>query len=397
MSVRRKIVISTAIASFMMLFCYFITNMDWPISGEQQVMSFCDEYLDWRKNDKMNDSVLFVNVSYDLELTDKLGKSMNDKDTIGNTAIADRNKLYNLLCFFDSLENPPFILLDIFFEKGIKTPIDDKLFSLINRMPHILVPYGGDSKDTLEDKRLHNKAYIAEYYPTIFQSSFVKYPYYPNSIKSLPLVMYEDKYLCGGKLNDYCLFYTDNGYLARKSVVLNFECEPADSIIHNLGELVGPDNLFKDEPDLASRKYVVIGSFYERDMHNTYKKEKVSGTVILFNAYLALLHGQHILSYCIGALLFMMFFVYSYLILSRRTLCDIISNNLKPTKEWAKIIRASLLVICYWFGFPACLTVVCAFTYLAEGKTYDILITSVAIQLIKMIVDLYYKRIELKI
>lgn len=379
----------------MMLFSYIITNMDWPISGEQQVMSICDEYLDWSNNEQKNDSVLFVNVSYDLKLTDKLDES-NYKDTIGNTAIADRYKLYKLLCYFNGLENPPFILLDIFFEKGIKTTIDDKLFALIDSMPHVVVPYGGNSKDTLENKRLHNKAFVAEYYPTIFQSSFVKYPYYPDGKKSLPLAMYEDKSLYGGKLNDYCLFYTDNGHLARKSVVLNFECEPADSIIHNLGELVGPNNLFEDEPDLALRKYVVIGSFYERDMHNTYKKEKISGTTILFNAYLGLLHGQHILSYWIGALLFIMFFVYAYLILSRRTLYDIVSVHLKPTKKWAKSVRASLLFICYWLGFPACLTAVCIFTYLIEGKTYDILITSVAIQFLKIIADLYYKRIELK-
>ena len=200
MSIKRKIVLSTAIASFMMLFCYFITNMDWPISGEQQVMSFCDEYLDWSDNEQENDSVLFVNVSYDLALVGKVDE-LNDKDTIGNTAIVDRNKLYDLLRFFNSLENPPFILLDIFFEKGIKTPIDDKLFALIDSMPHIVVPYGGNSKDTLEDKRLYNKAFVAEYYPTIFQSNFVKYPYFPDGNKSLPLAMYEDKSLHGGKLN----------------------------------------------------------------------------------------------------------------------------------------------------------------------------------------------------
>ena len=390
MSVRRKIAISTAIASFMMLFCYVITNIGYPISGEKTVM-ICCEYVKNLFNPNgdntiKNDSVTFVNVCYDLELIDKY----DGDEKIGNTPIVDRKKLYDLLIYLNKKRDYKYILLDVFFEKGDCAPIDSALFSIIDSIPRIVIPYSGERKDILADVRLHDKAGRASYFPTLFETDFVKYPYYSDGIKSLPLVMYEDKELYGHDLHSYWLWYSDNWRLARKSVILNME-KSQPKTIQNLGELVNPDSpLIKVDTTLVTNKYIVIGDFFEKDKHNTYKGE-ISGSIILFNAYLALLHGQHILSLWVGLVLFMLFFAYSFIILSRTTLYEVLIQRIRPTSKCGKRIYQILLFLVYWFDLPICLTLLCAMTYFVEGKTYDILITSLCFQFIKFVIDLKLK------
>lgn len=390
MSIKRKIVISTAIASFMMLFCYFITNLGFPISGEKTVM-ICCEYVKKLFNPNgddviKNDSVTFVNVCYDLELIDKVV----DGEIVGNTTIVDRKKLCDLLTCLNKKRDYKYILLDVFFEKGDKTPIDSTLFSLINSMPRIVIPYSGERKDALADAKLHDKAGRASYFPTLFETDFVKYPYYSDGIKSLPLMMYEDKSLYGYDLNSYWLWYSDNWRLARKTVILNMEKSQPETI-HNLGELVNSESsLIEVDTTLVTNKYIVIGDFYEKDKHNSYKGV-VSGCIILFNAYLALLHGQHILSLWIGFLLFMLFFIYAFVILSRTTLYEVFTQKTRPSSKWGKRIFQMLLFLVYWFDFPILLVFLCAITYFVEGKTYDILITSLCFQFVKFIIDFKLK------
>lgn len=391
MSKKRKIVISTAIASFMMLFCYFITNMGYPISGEKTIM-ICCEYvknllISNGVNTIHNDSVTFVNVCYDLELTDKVV----DGETIGKTAIVDRKKLYDLLSYLDKNRGYKYLLLDVFFEKGCCTPIDSALFSLINRMPRIVIPYSGERKDTLADVQLQDKAGRASYFPTMFESDFVKYPYYSDGIESLPLMMYKDRDLYGCYLHSYWLWYSDNWRLARRSVILNMEKSQPKTII-NLGELVNSESpLIEVDTTLHTSKYIVIGDFFEKDKHNTYEGE-IPGSVILFNAYLALLHGQHILSLWIGLVLFLLFIVYAFVILNRTTLYELLTQIIRPTSKWGKHIFQMLLFLIYWFDFPICLALLCAITYFVEGKTYDILITSLCFQFMKFVIDLKLKK-----
>ena len=394
MSIKRKIAISVAIASFMMLFSYFITNMGFPISGEKTVMIYCNKVKtlfnpaeDGADDNRVNDSVTFVNVSYDLELIDKIV----DGETIGNTVIVDRKKLYGLLSYLDKKRDYKYILLDVFFEKGDISPVDSALFSLINSMPRIVIPYSGERKDTLASARLYDKAGRASYFSTMLETDFVKYPYYSDGIKSLPLMMYEDKNLYGNNLRSYWLWYSDNWRLARKSVILNLETSFPETI-QNLGELINPQSpLIKVDTTLTSNKYIIIGDFFERDKHNTYKGE-IPGSIILFNAYLALLHGQHLLSLWIGLLLFMLFFFHAYIILSRTTLYEMLVLKVKPTSKWGMRINRVCIFLVYWLDFPICLTILCAITYFVEGKTYDILITSLCFQIIKYVTDYLLKK-----
>lgn len=412
MSHRARLVLSAVIALLFLIFSYWVTNLNYPISGEKQILCYLEaarEYLRPGER-KIGEEIVCVDVTFDKVLCAKINEN---KLPLGQVAVTDRQKLLKLLRYLKEENNYRYILLDVFFADGVSTEWDEELFETIISMPRIVVPC--HIGENIADKRLLAKAGVADYKLTLSESDFVKYPYVlSDSLPSIPIKMYEE--LTGHKINKHWIFYNDGWRLARKSIVLTFEAQIGDSknkvggsdmvgdnaLVYKLGldllddESPDMDNgLLSYDTKLMRDKYVIIGSFYGDDMHNTYVG-KVPGALILFNAYKSLLDCHHIVSILFAFILYLIFFTFSYFILSRIKLSNICFHYAYKTKYWpVRIVMKGLArVLSYsWVEYSLLLSIMCIITYLLLGEVYDIFITSTLFSLFNFIVK-HSKRIK---
>lgn len=408
MSKKARLILSFFIALGFLIISYWITNLRFPISGEKTLLTQLEVVRDYffPKEDKVIDSVLFVNVTYDRELC-----PVRDSDGLakGREQITDRHKLLKLLRFLKRENNYRYVVLDVFFEKGTRTTWDDSLFSIIKSMPRIVIPCHSDR--SIADSSLLMKAGLADYLTTFSESDFVKYPYFSDKKSSMPVKMYEE--MTGKKIMKHGFFYTEGWHPVRSSIVLTYELRANQEYEYNddgrkikIWNNLGMDLLGDSIPEwneygvdalslisahakgkFVKDKYIVIGSFGGDDTHTTFIGD-MSGAVLNFNAYVSLLHGHHIVSLTLIVILFVIFYILSFLTLSRRQLKDLFVSMKDSSKN--KFVRFSiriLICICTWIGYSTLLAILCVFTYLALGEAYDIFITSTLFSLFGFIVN----------
>ena len=410
MKSKGRIILSFVLSIGFLVFSYWITNLRFPISGEKALLTKLEllhDYL-WPRGSEVIDSVLFVNVTYDKEL-----RPTEDEYGIpeGNIPITDRHKLLRLLQYLKEKNDYKYILLDVFFSNDVRTEWDDELFATIEQMPRIVIPCHSD--EMLADERLKAKAGLADYLVTFSESDFVKYPYFCDTIQSIPVKMYEE--LTDRRIKRRGIFYTDGWHIVRSSIVLTFSlrayeryADNGEKIWYNLGmdllddsipEIgVKGDNLLYLRPELTRGKYIVIGSFQGDDTHTTFLEE-MSGAVINFNAFISLLDGHHIVSLSLTVILFVVFFLLSYLTLSRKRLQDLLQQLAKSAHNKAIRITLKIMIfVCTWIGYSMLLTILCVITYLTLGEAYDIFITSTMFYLFGLSItlfDKFHKRIKI--
>ena len=398
-----RVFISFVLAIGFLIFSYWVTNLRFPLSGEGALLSKVEllREIVWPKSVEVVDSVLFVNVTYDRDL-----RPIKDlyQTPVGRIDITDRQKLIRLLRYLKEDDSYKYILLDVFFGNDVETPYDDELFSLIDSIPRIIVP-SHDGQE-LADCRLMNKSGIADYVTTFFKSSFVKYPYFNDTLKSMPVKMYED--ITHREIERHGIFYTERNRLVRKSIVLTFDvvadkiyADNGEKIWYNLGadllddsipeyQSIG-DNLLFENPALTQNKYIVIGSYAGEDTHSTFIGN-LSGTVLNFNAFISLMNGHHIVSPVLVSVLLLVFWGMSYLTISRQSAQDLLQKSLESNicgKSRKAVLALSFL--CSWVGYSLLMTIICISTYFTLGEAYDIFVTSNLFYVLSLIIKCLHK------
>lgn len=398
MSQKRRFIVSFFLSIVFLIFSYWVTNLRLPLSGEGVLLSRIEllrEILLPRPT-TVADSVLFVNVTYDRDL-----RPAKDQYQFpaGRAPITDRQKLLKLLRYLKETNSYRYVLLDVFFGDNYETEYDKELYAVIDSMPRIVIPY--HEGYNLATAKLMKKSGVADYSTTFFKSSFAKYPYYNDTLKSMPVKMYED--IMHRSIDKHGIFYTDGGRLVRKSIVLTFDmkadkayADNGDKIWYNLGmdllddsipeyKTKGNNLLFKD-PMLTDGKYIVIGSFDGDDTHSTFMG-KLSGAVLNFNAFISLMNNRHVVSLTLIYVLFFVFWCMSYLTISRQNIQELLKNSLDSNKgKKARILILALSFICSWIGYSLLMTIICISTYFILGEVYDIFITSTFFYLLSLIV-----------
>lgn len=182
-------------------------------------------------------------------------------------------------------------------------------------------------------------------------------------------------------------WYTDKG-LCTNTKILTYQFktpttfDDENSDIYRLGQdlLFFNDSVDRGLDDLdVENQYVLIGDFIS-DIHHTIEGD-ISGTTILFNAYISLVEGKHRIKwYCI---LFMFLFLST---LSYFTLSSPYSSpKTKPDiKNWSNLFWESARRLFGWFYAKIGLVIVfCYITYIYQNTIYNILITSACLVVLK--------------
>lgn len=144
--------------------------------------------------------------------------------------------------------------------------------------------------------------------------------------------------------------------------------------------------LLYDDYEMTKDKYIIIGALDGDDTHYTYM-ENQPGSIILFNAYLALLKGNHRIPYWGIVFMFCVYFVLGFRILG---IPDIFKQAQSPKVEFklSRIFLSSILKS--WIKYSFFLAALSTFTYLTWHVVYDIFITATIFDIIKSVVLFYY-------
>ena len=349
----------------------------------EDVFPFCN-----KQSQNWNQSVTMIDVHYEKIMRPEYLHSISPTDgetitsLLGNVAVTDHSKLLKLLKFLQG-KNYKYIILDIIFDDNIPQECDDSLRHLISQMPRLLIPT--PEIENFKARSISDKYGEVSYYQS--NHELTKYPYFLDGKKSLPLKMYEE--LHGHNVNEHSApffkWYTDDGvctstifltYPFRPPVPINDQMTSRDFVIHKLGKYLedssGLDNLE------IENKYILIGD-YISDIHHTFVGD-MSGTAILFNAYIALVEGRHRISWSIILLIFTLLTVLSYWILS--------INPFEPKKSvtsceqlWKESVRR--LFVLFYLKIGLLVGVFCCFTYIWQNIIYNIFITSSCMAVLK--------------
>lgn len=407
---RRNIIIAAAVALLFLFVTYIVMNCRWSVSGEKFTLKYVDLALTklrgYEKNIDMSDSMLLIDVHYDKQLVvahDKSGQG------IGLSSVTDRTKLFELLSKLKQEDNYKYIMLDVAFCLEDRQSQDSSLYKLISSMKCITIPMpmGDDIADvSLVDS---GKVGMAQYGTTIWETDFVKYPYYTKGKKSMPMLMYEEQNK-SSVIHSFWLFHSEGKRLIRNSVIqmLDFRTTSIDEVLNGAPPInvpydmgvgilgIYPDGTvhdsYSDNADWAKDKYILIGDF-EGDTHTTYRGE-IPGTVINFNAYLSLLEGQHIISYTFLVLLLLYFYLQSYLIITRQDLYTITKKYLKNKNLHVGYFRKTILRLaktCSVLGYPVLSAMICVLSFYLFNEVFDILLTISLFYALKRVVNVIHK------
>ena len=196
----------------------------------------------------------------------------------------------------------------------------------------------------------------------------------PDTIKSLPLKMYED--ISGKRFVQNGVFPLLDGYPCFNTIFIDFKLRYYELInrnaelmynIVNLGDLLKMnDSVFYKA---INNKIILIGDYYERDIHQTLFG-KMSGTLILLNVFLTLQNRENLISAALVLLLFVCFFTISLELFSKKSLGERKYIAKYSQRKLGKFVLKYLSYVLY-------LTILSVATYFIFNIHLNILILAV--------------------
>ena len=382
---RKKIIYFSLTNVLILMFGSYLWNNQPLFTGENITLlshiQWFWEVLGGRTIDEELDSALFINVSYDKQLTehrDTIG------ETVGVTDITDRDKLLELLNMAENT-NYKYLILDVRFEADNYQSGDDYIFNKIKGMKRVVVATHRDIKTP--EKFPSSKAALADFYSTITATNFERYEYLHSGQSSVPLYVYKD--MTGIGMNQRLCFFTCDEKLCQKSLFLKFPSAHFDKVMANgdqryyeLGlDILG--ELREDFKNMADNKVIVIGSFVE-DLHDTYIGVK-PGPYILFKAFRALEKGEHFVNWWHQFLWAMFFFFISCTLFMKRS----VSSRIPFIKK----SKSRLLHFCLTFVECSILISIMDVCLFFGGHIHSVLIPSLYFSLLKHFVR--YRRLKI--
>ena len=294
----------------MLVLTFYLMKLPW-LAGDEKFLIWGTTVLDFANRDKPNsEDFALINTSYDLQLIDRYDEF---GFPVGNQAITDRQKLAQLLqAINEGQEKPKYVIIDIHFVDS--SGADDDLYAALQRMDNVILSAHIDDTGILEKPIFSGINYgISDYLIGSAFDGVYKYQlFYNDSSRMLPLKVYESLHnLQSKKVGPFVRIgerWTMNNFIMNYRILQKdiYDLTAGFNPV-NLGELLylSPEDI----QDFVGGKVVVIGDFFENDMHETVL-EITSGPLILLNALLTLQHEDTIAN--IWLLLFLSL-VYGYL------------------------------------------------------------------------------------
>jgi hypothetical protein len=338
---RSLVFLSVLTSTVIIIFTYVMGNSGYPLPGETGALKQITDYKKFlgMQIGNVPDSILFINVCYDKALV----PYEENEVPVGNTIITDREKLLQFLTKAKEANNYRYIFMDVFFEEGMVTEYDSALFNTIVSMDRIVIPK--HKGVNMCDSILNQKAANADYATTWQALTFSRYQYLHDDDESVALKIYQDRFGSDIKKHWGGLWYTDNGRLCQNSATLLLPVRITGSLLDEEGQVrernyiyLSADLLDLDEVMPVSEqiddKLIVIGDF-KSDVHSTFLGSQ-PGSSILFNGYIALSQGAHLVNWLYMGILFVIYIIIGLFYLSGHSFSSMCAN------PWLSIVLSFL-------------------------------------------------------
>jgi hypothetical protein len=270
---------------------YFNLNWSLPLEYEMMMMLNKTESFIGGQGRFDKQDYLFINTAYDQVLI----KAETEYEDTGTIAIADRNMLAMLFDKMAEFDNKhQYILCDLFFDQS--SIADSFLNKSLKKIKRIIAPTEYDKKrKQLIVPKINIQAAQADYITYEGLVSKVRLYAEDSRSKTLPLIMYEDRNDIKVKTKGLGMFY-DGDYIPRSVYPRYFfdaetikqhemRLKQVVDILHINGKAFYESAL--------QGKIIIIGNFTS-DRHNTFVGP-MPGSLVLFNTYLTLQAGYHML------------------------------------------------------------------------------------------------------
>lgn len=315
---QKKIGLSILSGFIVLVITWVYQNYNFTFSVED---AFIAQLSQWRfkyfsSKPKRNAGFVFINTGKDLALVD-------DTTGSGNTAVSDREKIYQFLHFVDSLQKKPlFTLLDLqfYFRYSTNPRIDTLMQNELDKSSNLIIAILPDEKNKNVYKQPLYKAHYGYSEYGSYASGINKFRIINKaSIHSIPVIM--DETINHAVYKNHGLFATCNGHLCMSAIWPSYYLNDQDlkdnkytpqSQYYTLGDLLtGISTSPADYAKIFENKILMVGNF-EQDTHST-PVGTLAGSVIVADIYLSLLNHHHILSYWFLILSWVVFSALSYM------------------------------------------------------------------------------------
>lgn len=279
-----------------MAFTFYLMKLPWLASDEKFLIWSTTALSFANREQPAPEDFVLINTSYDLELIpryDEFGFP------VGKQVITDRQKLTQLFEIINGSNHPPkHIITDIHFVDT--TAHDAILKEEMLQLEHLILSAHINENGVIEKPIFKGISFgISDYLIGSAFDGVYKYQLiYNDTLKLLPLKVHED--LAKTTSRQLGPFVKVGSEWTMNNFVMNYRILQKDIYDQeagfnpiSLGEL-----LFLSDQDIQSYlkgKIVVIGDFFENDMHETVL-EITAGPLILLNAYLTIMNGDTVVN-----------------------------------------------------------------------------------------------------
>lgn len=276
----------------MMAFTFYLMKLPW-LASDEKFLIWSTTALNFATRDQPDSKdFVFINTSYDLELIDRYDAF---GFPVGNQAITDRHKLAQ---FFKAIntgsQQPKYIITDIHFVDSSSS--DAVLAKQLSLLGNVILSAHINEEGILEAPLFDQADYgISDYLIGSAFDGVYKYQLiYSDTAKLLPLKVFEKlSQQSSKKVGPFVKIgskWTMNNFIMNYRILQKdiYDQEAGFNPV-SLGELLYlPD---EDIQQYVANKIIVIGDFYENDMHETVL-EITAGPLILLNAFLTIEQGD---------------------------------------------------------------------------------------------------------
>lgn len=297
----------------MIVLTLYLMKLPW-LAGDEKFLIWSTSVVKFnsRKLPSTEDYAL-INTSYDLELIDRYDEF---GFPVGNQAITDRFKLAQLLQIINAGESKPdYIICDIHFVDS--TDFDQDLHAELAAAENIILSSHLNFDGSLQPQLFTDiNRGISDYViGSVFDGVYKYQLIYTDTSKLLPLKVYEN--LEGIESRKWGPFVKIGDRWTLNNFIMNYRLQQKD--ISDLEAGFNPINmgelLFLEEQDIqdfVSGKVVVIGDFFEQDMHETIF-EISAGPLILLNALITIQDGETQIGFFFFLLMILFYGFLSYM------------------------------------------------------------------------------------
>lgn len=355
-----------AVLLIIVTYCAWNIPSDWTGSGSWLQRIHLAQAL-VAEPDTLPDDLVLINTCYDhtmVPVYDELGLECGQLD------ITDRAKLLTLLRHLAATDDYRYIVCDIEFDTKLKSPVDRQMFSLLSKMPRLIVPRSSESASF--PSILSSKSAISEYSTNISNNNFLKYQYLSPAGESMALRMAKD--MDDITINQCGPFYFTNGKVCVNAHILDIKTNVMSEYRPNVDgqSTIGQKNILQLGTDVLplveagvegmfTDKIVMIGDCFRDDIHTTVAGS-TSGLMIIYNAYHALVS-----QYNIPPLWVWLSLLSVYVLLTMAVFYRLEPHDLLPKSRFSS--QAILCRIVDWIGFQILFTVIGILSFI-WAKTY---------------------------